>query len=560
MPATIKAEERNLDKVFSDDFFFEIPFYQRPYAWTTAEVNDLFSDLSDAMERDKDTPYFLGSVVLVKSEGDTKGDVVDGQQRLTTLTILFCVLRELSSNNDSKDDLDKYIRQSGNQFSGIEDRFRLSLRAQDKEFFQNNVQTKAKLDTFLSSDTHGYSDSQLRIRENAALLKIKLGERPEDERNSLAKYIVQNCYLVIVSASDRDSAHRIFSVMNDRGLDLSPTDILKAAIIDKVPSEAQATFATDWEGIEEAIGREDFRNLFTHIRMIYRKEKLRESLQREFEDHILEKLSAEEAGSFVNDVLEPYANVYVAVSRNPDKAPDSYPKKVKTLLQYLQRLDNRDWIPPAMEYFRRYKGNQEALFKFTRDLERLAYALFIRRANINERINRYAKLLEDIEQHKELFDESSPLQLLPEERKDFLGRLEGDIYNQPRIPMPLLLRVDSLLADGTASYQHPAISIEHVLPRHPAGCSQWLNWFPNDEERSFWTHRLANLVLLSHRKNSSASNYEFDRKKQEYFLKHGTTLFALTTRVVNESEWTPKVLKRRQSELIETIKKEWRLG
>ena len=170
MPATIKAEERNLDQVFSDYFFFEIPFYQRPYAWTKDEVNDLLSDLSEAMERDNETPYFLGSVVLVKSDGDTKGDVVDGQQRLTTLTILFCVLRELSNSDDSKGDLDKYIRQSGNKFSGIEDRFRLSLRAQDKDFFQNNVQTKGKLDAFLSFDTYGYSDSQLRILENAALL------------------------------------------------------------------------------------------------------------------------------------------------------------------------------------------------------------------------------------------------------------------------------------------------------------------------------------------------------------------------------------------------------
>ena len=67
-------------------------------------------------------------------------------------------------------------------------------------------------------------------------------------------------------------------------------------------------------------------------------------------------------------------------------------------------------------------------------------------------------------------------------------------------------------------------------------------------------------MLLSRRKNTRASNYCFERKKQEYFLKKGTTTFALTTQVVNESEWTPEVLECRQERLIDALKKEWRLG
>ena len=340
-------------------------------------------------------------------------------------------------------------------------------------------------------------------------------------------------------------------------MDLLPTDILKAAIIDKVSAEAQATFATDWESIEEEIGRDDFRNLFTHIRMIYRKDKLRESLQREFEDHIFKNLNAEQAGSFVDDVLEPYANVYVAVSREPDKSTP-YPDKVKGLLRHLQELDNQDWIPAAMEFFRRNTGNQDSLIKFTCDLERLAYALFIKRANINERINRYADVLKAIEQDTELFEESSPLQLLPTERKVVLGRLDGEIYNQPRLPRPLLLRLDSLLTDAGASYEHSVISVEHVLPQSPPEGSQWRVWFDDDQRRQ-WTHRLANLVLLSRRKNSKASNYDFERKKKEYFHQGNTTPFAITTQVVNKAEWNAEVLRGRQAELVSALKKEGRL-
>ena len=102
---------------------------------------------------------------------------------------------------------------------------------------------------------------------------------------------------------------------------------------------------------------------------------------------------------------------------------------------------------------------------------------------------------------------------------DILERLDGDIYGQVRLRTPLLLRLDSVVAEEGASYQHPMVSIEHVLPQSPLDDSQWMKWFPDEEERRQWTHRLANLVLLSRRKNTRASNYEFERKKERVFSK-----------------------------------------
>ena len=106
----------------------------------------------------------------------------------------------------------------------------------------------------------------------------------------------------------------------------------------------------------------------------------------------------------------------------------------------------------------------------------------------------------------------------------------------------------------------PVISIEHVLPQNPREDSEWLKLFPNEEERAQWTHKLANLVLLSRRKNSQAQNYEFEIKKSIYFQGQGITPFALTTQVLEEPDWTPDVLERRQRDLIDLLKKEWRLG
>ncbi|MDF5738432.1 MULTISPECIES: DUF262 domain-containing protein [unclassified Nostoc] len=102
MPVAIHATEKALFKVFSNDFAFSIPAYQRPYAWTKEQASELLSDLLSFLGNDSEViadtnSYFLGSIVLIKSEDAPKADVVDGQQRLTTLTILLAVLRSLLS-------------------------------------------------------------------------------------------------------------------------------------------------------------------------------------------------------------------------------------------------------------------------------------------------------------------------------------------------------------------------------------------------------------------------------------------------------------------------------
>ena len=555
MPAKITATEKNLVQVFSDNYFFEIPLYQRPYAWTDEHVEELLDDLIDAMRRDSDAPYFLGSIVLIKSDDNPKSEVVDGQQRLTTLTMLLCVLRDISSDNN----LDDFIRQAGNEFKGTEDRYRLSARRRDRSFFEEKIQRMHSLEDFLQLDPVSFSDSQTNMFENVRYLKRELLKLDDWERRKLATYVAQKSFLVVVSASDGDSARRIFSVMNNRGLDLSPTDVLKAVVLDAITdSQSQDEYAVKWESIEEELGRDDFRDLFAHIRMIYRKDKLRGSLENEFQTYVISGLTSKKAIDFVDDELEPYADAYEIVSRASYESTEDA-EKVNALLRHLNRLDNFDWIPPAIAYFRLRKGQTGRLLEFTRNLDRLAYGLFIRRANINERIDRYAQVISAIESEDGLFEASSSLQLSPVEKTEILDRLDGDIYSQVRLRTPLLLRLDSVVAEEGASYQHPIVSIEHVLPQNPGDDSQWVKWFPDEEERKRWTHRLANLVLLSRRKNSRASNYEFERKKSEYFQKHGTTTFALTTKVVDQSEWTPTILKCRQQELIGALRKHWRL-
>lgn len=564
MPVEIKAGEVTLNSVFRGEYAFEIPLYQRPYSWEVQHVETLLDDLIGAMERSdpkEPTPYFLGSIVLVKQAHNPQSAVVDGQQRLTTLTMLFCVLRDIAATVGDvqlTDGLSQRVYTPEDVVSGTPEHFRLNLRPRDRKFFQDNVQKPGRIDGFLSRGRGGLEDSQSQIFANVQYLRRRLQQQDVQELRRLVRYINRNCYLVVVSTSDEESAHRIFLVLNDRGLSLSVTDILKADVIAKIPEKSQRDYDDKWVGLE-AENRDEFGRLFAHIRTIYRKEKQQETLTREFRRYVLnlDSLTPEGAQSFIDDVLVPYSEVYEDIAKAQCESTE-VPGRVNDLLGYLKRIDNADWIPPAMAYFHRNRGNGDNILAFTRLLERLAYGMFIRRVNINGRINRYAQVLRLIEEDGDIFAQDGPLQLTQDEKADILQRLNGGIYNQPRIPMPLLLRMDSLLAGEGAKYDRPVISMEHVLPQQPSSNSEWLQLFSEDE-RDYWKHRLANLVLLSCKKNGQASNFEFARKKGEYFQRMPTP-FALTNGVMQESEWTPAVLERRQKELIDTLKKEWRLG
>ena len=559
MPETIKAQELELEKIFSNDFCFEIPDFQRPYAWTTEQTAELLDDLIYAIGKGEDVseaaPYFLGSIVIIQNDSSQPlAYVVDGQQRITTLTILFCVLRELATE-DEKRDIHQFIRGTSNKYSRVKGKFRLSVRERDREFFQNNIQEIGGLPKLIESTPSSLSDSKQRMFENTDYLWKSLSKLDQKQRDSLMEFLILQCYLVVVSASDQNSAYRIFSVMNDRGLDLSPTDILKAEIIGAMDKKIRSEYADVWVDIEEELGRDNFRDLFAHIRMIYAKEKARRTLNQEFQDHVLSHVNGKE---FVDDILTPFANAYETVSRADYESADGA-HRVNQYLEHLRWLDNFDWIPPAMAFFNQKKNNTDSLVRFVRDLERLAYGMFIRRANINERINRYAKVLHAIENGEELFERATPLQLSSEEKTEILRVLEGPVYTIPRVPKPLLLRLDSLLADSGAAYEHKIITVEHVLPQSPKEDSEWYNSFQDKDRREQWTHRLANLVLLSRYKNSQAQNYDFDRKKAAYFQRGGVATFALTSQVLSENEWTFDVLKRRQNILVHALKKEWRL-
>jgi hypothetical protein len=554
----IQAAEKPIGEIFNDGYRFSIPRYQRPYAWTTDQAGEMFDDLERAARcehrlEDSD-PYFLGSVVLVKNESSPHAAVVDGQQRLTTLVTLLSVVREFVPSFASS--LDKRIFQEGDPIKGTQDQARLTLRDQDQAFFEKHILDRDGVRELRSLNSASLTDSQRNLVTNALLFQARLSGLSENDRKRLVSYIDRYTYLVVVATQDFDSAYRIFTVLNERGLDLTHSDILKAEIIGEIPDGAQEQFTTVWESEEEDLGREGFAELFSHIRMVYAKTKARETILREFRTAVLSRFPDRRA--FINEVLVPLSDAFEAVT-HADYQADHRTDEINRLLTWLNLLDNTDWIPPAISFLSRHGGNPERIRVFLTDLDRLAASMHIRRADVTRRIERYGRVLDAIENGHDLAATGSPLQLTDFERDETRKALDGSVYEVTRIRLYVLLRLDSALSSGGASYDHPLITVEHVLPQNPPPNSQWRVWF-TDAERAEWVHRLANLLLLTRRKNSEASNREFNAKKKWYFSgPTGVSPFVLTTQVLQQDDWTPGLLAQRQQQLVTQLVDLWRL-
>lgn len=557
----IIGSEYPIKKIFSKEFNFEIPSYQRPYSWTTEHAGQMFDDFHDFMvTQDQNEAYFLGSIVLIKDKTQTNAEVIDGQQRLITLTILLAAIKSKLNGDDARI-FANYVNEPGNRAEGVEPKPRLALRPRDRDFFKKYVQD-FNFNKLIGLNPQSITDSQQNIRANAELFQTKLEELFAGDKSEIfdfGKFIVNRCYLVAVSTSSMKSAFRIFLVLNNRGLDLLESDILKADIIGRLPEDRRDHYTQKWEDLEEELDRTNFNDLFGHIRMILLKSKSKTTILDELRKFLL--TDRFDPVEFMDNTLIPYAEAY-SIILDADFESSQDPVQVNTMLRWLQRIDNSDWIPPAILFLSKHPNDLMALRKFFEELERLAASLFIRGAGVNERIERYAKVIAEIESGKDISSKDSSLDLSEVEIQKTLEVIEGDIYHMSkRSRNYLLLRLNAWLSDGLEWIDYKILTVEHVLPQKVNDGSYWAQQWPDQSTRELWLHKLGNLLLLSRRKNSEAQNYDFLKKKEKYFTgRSGVAAFALTTTVLHQKDWTEQVVKERHDQLVGKLKSGWQLG
>lgn len=562
--SSIKGGEYPLSKIFSSEFNYNIPSYQRPYSWTIQEAGILFDDLYDFYKNEnKEENYFLGSIVLIKQDDYPKSDVIDGQQRLTTLTILLAVIAHSLSDSDDRDEFKSYINEKGIKSQGIKPKPRLKIRERDNNFFKSYIQ-ELKIDelTSLKPDSQD-TEAKANIIRNAQILQQKINDTFANEADifDFGSFLVQRCYLVVVSTPSQQSAFRIFSVMNSRGMNLLATDIIKSDVIGKINEDNRDDYTDKWEEIETQLGRDDFNDLFRHIRMIKMKSKAKKSLQEEFYKYVLTDINNDTAIEFIDDVLEPYSDAYNIIRKAIYTSTENA-EKVNNILRWLNRIDNSDWLPPAMVFYCNHKTESDILLTFFEKLERLASYMRMTSFDINHRIERYARLISDLQDENDDSIYGESIELSASEQNEFISELNSDIYKMTGAKRNyLILRLDAFLSDGAASYKSNVLSIEHVLPQTVSPGSEWDKTWTDVDDRSYWLNKIGNLIPLTKRHNSKAQNYDFKTKKEKYFKNTdaGVTSYALATDVLNYDEWTPDIVKERQTKLIDAYKKGWNL-
>ncbi|UAL47983.1 DUF262 domain-containing HNH endonuclease family protein [Sutcliffiella horikoshii] len=547
---SIEAKKSNVATIF-ERFWFIIPEYQRSYVWETDNINDLLDDLWYAFENKRDSEYFLGSLVLrdLNNTSYKEFEVLDGQQRLTTLFMLLSVIRDTSNNQDLLDTYSEMLFQKKNIFKGIPERVRILYKIRDSvegfisESLLNNGCTKNN--EFLRSKLNEENTS-IKNMANAIITMRKFFDSKETEEvESFAQFLAMNVVFIYVYTNNREDAFRLFTILNNRGIPLTSADILKSINIGEIENDSQK-HARVWEEIEGELG-DDFDRFLSFVRTILVKEKARVNLLEEFEEKVYKKgllSKGTETIRFINDYKSVYDNLILF---KDNKLTNDF-KNLITIM--LIGLPSDDWIPSLMYYYKKF--GRIDLTKFLKKLEYKFVADWILQFTSTQRIENMNKILKQIELSNSSNDLLQVEELFSVDKQALREVLDKNIYGR-RFARYILLKYEYLESDNTVHLaDYKTISVEHVLPQSPKENSTWVQDF-NFEERLNWTHKLANLVLISKRKNSSLSNLDFGKKKQKYLQKRIDVFAGSKVFVLQVDKWTPEVLTSRQNKMLDLL-------
>jgi hypothetical protein len=472
---------------------------------------------------------------------------------------LISALRTLFADDKRKATFGEFVLEQGDPLVGTRDRCRLVLRERDHVFFETNFLRHPNFSQLNGLLAGKLSDPQRHLVQNAQALLADLSSLDSVRRDALAAFLLQHTYLVVVSTASLESAFRIFSVLNDRGLDLTVADILKSEIIGQIPTVSQETYVKKWDDAEAELGTQRFAELFSHIRMIHDRKKLRTTVLEGFRAAV----SLNNPCAFIDKELLPLADAMLAISQASFECTDrDFEKMANHSLRWLLRIGDQDWVPVALRLITYYADTPAKVAAKLVELEKLAAILWLNRFDVTNRIDRYGKVLEEISNDKTKAAVLPSLLATTEEKEKSVEVICGDIYSLSPPPKRtfVLLRLDAALSSGEANYNFDTITVEHVLPQTPNATGVWMKWWPDPAVREKCVHKLGNLALLNRRQNSAALNWEFEQKKEKYYQKKtGGSPFQITSRVLKETEWTPAVFERHQTETVAKLKEIWDL-
>jgi len=545
----IESKKKDIKSIFSN-YWFIVPEYQRSYVWSTDNVNDLLDDLYFAFSNKRSNEYFLGSLVLKRTDQTNydEYEVLDGQQRLTTFLLMMAVIRDLTTDDKLKEITQKRIYQEENEYDAIPERIRIVYKIRDdvesfikRYVLQENGTLSDDLTQLINSKNISISNMV------KAIVTMKDYFLQIDNLEEFSKFFPLKGIFISVSTTNREDAFRMFTILNNRGTPLTNADILKSmnigAIVDK---DENRKFAKIWEIIEGDLG-DDFDRFLSFIRTIFVKEKARVNLLEEFEKNIYKKNLLKEGQETIN-LMNDYKKIYDSLTKFESINISNDYKNLITIMRI--GLPSEDWIPPLMYYYKKF--GTDNLVEFLEKLEYKFSADWILQKYPTERIENMNKILKSIDSASNSGDIIINNDLFYVNNDSLANILDQNVYGR-RFARYILLKYEYLISDNTVHLSdYKTISVEHILPQHPRLDSQWEQDFPEDL-REVWTHKLSNLVLISKRKNSKLSNLDFDEKKRRYLQSRIDVFNGSKIFIQQNNQWTVNELETRQEEMLNKL-------
>lgn len=537
-----------------------VPLNQREYSWGHRHVEELFQDLTDAIASNKQA-YFLGAIVLTLG---TNGDleIADGQQRLATTTILLAAIRDYyyhKADNDMVRDLNDFLYTFDRETR--EDNPRLSLNVTDHEFFFQRVlrEPNDNLREAVSptKPSHELLDhAAIFAEQHVQSILSPLSESAKTEHlNRWLGFIEDSAQVITLKVSDDMNAYVMFETLNDRGLRVSQTDLVKNYLFQE--SGTRTTEAQDrWSSMHGSLeGLDDdgatiafLRHLLISIHGPVR--------ERDVLERVRQHVRGRGRAIDFLDILSSAAGDYVDLQTPTSVKWSTNSIRMGRLIRDLTLLRVTPLRPLILAVVRHYDMEQieQAFRRFISWSARWLIAGGARSGGVETAIGLAAKAVTsgEIGSVDALSDKLAAV--VPNNSSFELSFRTFTVANH-RLARYYLRSLEVACVDDSEPEWIPnddtVITLEHILPQRPGA-----NW-PGIEAAIHTTYfkRLGNVGLLAQTPNSSVGNAPFEDKKTVF----AASEYQLTREISTEDVWGPAEIEERQDRLSKLAVTAWPL-
>lgn len=558
----LKTDSLTISRLFNAPYAFAIPPYQRSYSWTTKEVGQLLDDITsaagveDAQAASPD--YFLGTVLLLDpscdasqpgaSDSTSRLDVVDGQQRLVTISLIISVLAKLVEDRELGARL-RSMLSSGNPDSLP----RIAVCEGEAAFYRTAVIDGGELECDDDGEfERDEAPSPLRLAYEYVGQEIS-ALTPADQI-VLSRYLLDFCHVVIIITRDIDRAHLLFTVLNDRGRPLQRKDILKVEVLSCVKQDREDVALARWDAASAKLGN-DFESLFSHIRTIHcsGRPQIISAMRALVRQHGCE--------AFLGQILSPMADAFQLVRRFPEveKRALEHPE-IAAALTSLNRFGNSDWIAPAMIAMSRFEADPVGTARIVSEIDRMSFLLKVLAFGGAKRQRRTAQIIQALTRGLD-HEIDAAFSITREESRALLHHLKDIHRRNPALAKLILMRIEDEIRGTPLLLSTTELSIEHILPQRPSPTSEWRRVFASGEQREVCLNSLGNLALVPPRVNEKLKNKEFAEKHAIISSVQARSELMLRTNedILDASEWTAEHILAREARLLAILGRLWRI-